>query len=164
MTMIDFEFGHLETILGTLDNLLDAVKRDIRSSEDPDGFGILDEGEAIIGLAFVACQNYLVARKKRRPKATYNCGPHHHSGLHVAHIINAGANYWKHNPEWPAAETEFNEQQERTAEVLRQVGAWHHDYRMSMLLAEISPTTSLTPLLGALDEWRSQLDPGGFIP
>jgi hypothetical protein len=103
MPRVDFDFPQLQEIATTLDGLLDEVQREIEVSEDPDGMGVLDRGEAIVGLGFVACQNYLVTRKGRRTKNVYDMGPFHGSQLHIARIVNEGANYWKHHPEWPDA-------------------------------------------------------------
>ena len=164
MTQVDFDFGHLRAIAGTLDALLDDVQREIHESPDPDSFGVFDRGEALIGLGFVACQNYLVARKKLRPKSTYDSGPLHSSQYYIARIINEGANYWKHHPEWPHDESQFSTFQQRTVNVLKDVGVWQHDYKLSNLLTEIASTMSFTSLLGQLDQWREALDPGGFIP
>lgn len=160
---VDFEFGHLRQIAATLDELLADVRREIDESPDPDGLGVFDRGEALIGLGFVACQNYLVARKKRRSNATYDSGPKH--GPHfIARLVNEGANYWKHHSEWPDDEVDYRDVQRRTARVLQDAGVLPHDYVLSNLLGELTGTRSFAALLVSLDAWRSELDPGGFVP
>lgn len=163
---IDIDFSLLRRILAHLDQLLAELHAEAAASEDPDSFGILDEIESVTGLALVACQNYLLARTRARHKATaYRCGPVGPAGVHVAEAINAGANYWKHHPEWPSDETQFSALALGTVSVLRSLGVWNTDYKASSLMFALVGAGGLSArLLDPLALWREALDPGGFIP
>lgn len=164
---VDYHFHYLEKILANFDGMLGELLVEARESDDPDGMGILDAIESITGLGFVACQNYLIARRQeRRGKAWYELGPQHESGLHIATIVNAGANYWKHHPEWPNDESALGPLPLASVSVLRQLDVWRHDYKTMHLLEELVGELRFAKLLSQLDAWRYALDPdgGGFVP
>ena len=62
----------------------------LKGCRDPDGFGLLDDIESLIGLGFVACQRYLT-RDLRMDEVhearSSRCGTNHRSGLTVAEIL-----------------------------------------------------------------------------
>lgn len=166
MPQIDIDLPLLRRIVASLDALLHELSLAATASDDPDGMGLLDQIESVVGLGFVACQNYMTTRVERRPKAAaLGCGPMH-GPLHLATIVNAGANYWKHHPEWPYDENELTGQPKATADTLRAAGVWQHDYKLTCLLHELVAPAPLSfeALLPHLRAWRDALDPGGFLP
>jgi hypothetical protein len=160
---IDFEFDFMVLTLDHLDELLRRLTEAHLSCEDPEGF--LDQMEWVYGMGFATIQAWSTARVRTRPKASsLACGPKH-AKLYVAKVINAAANYWKHNAEWPSDSSQYTAQQQATADILRDVGVWKHDYKLMNLLSDLVEPNRFCfrSLLPLLDEWRSALDPGGFL-
>lgn len=98
----------IETNLSTeLVELIDARLEELTDKwgapEVAELLGYYDSMEHLTGLGFVACQSYVTAIygilgvPKRK---ALRLGPNHGSGSSVATIVNAAANYWKHNHEW----------------------------------------------------------------
>jgi hypothetical protein len=101
--IIDLDLPFLEDAVTLIDSYLERLDRAITASSDPDGHGLLDQSEYIVGFGFVACQNYLTATATRSgvDKLTaLGVGPYHRTGLSFARLSNAAANYWKHRSEW----------------------------------------------------------------
>jgi hypothetical protein len=162
MPRIDLHFPMLENVLETLDRTLDDLK-DLADECD----AVLDDVEWVVGLGLVACQSYMTTRREAQKACdACACGPLHASGLHVAEIIHAGGNYWKHHPEWPLDEVQLSKDARRTADVLKRAGAWEADYKATVLLWElVEPAPArFASLLPHLAAWREALHPGGFIP
>ena len=160
--MIDCDFPFLRGLVPRLDEGIDQWCTLCEQADDPDGFGLYDEIESIVGSGFVVCQTYMMTRVRHRPKAaSLKVGPLHRSNLHMAEIINAGANYWKHNREWPDR-TNPPPLAKPTADVLRAVGVWGDDYTMTNLLHSLVDPAPLRIgfLLPHLSSWRDALDPG----
>ncbi len=59
--VMDFDLDLLVEMLTIVDRQVEVVESQIRQSSDPDGFGICDTMEGVVGLGFVACQQYLNA-------------------------------------------------------------------------------------------------------
>ena len=103
MTVFDFYLEFLTDSVEFLDRQLVRLDQEIQASPDPDGLGLFDRYEQVIGLGLVACQQYITATRTTigAPKEkVFNYGPHHRTGFQIASIINAGANFWKHSKEW----------------------------------------------------------------
>src|SRR5689334_3196376 len=95
-----------------------------RRSEDADMRGTYDAGDYVIGLGFVACQQYLTcvfAGRLIDKRAAMELGPQHACGVTYAMLVNAAANYWKHCSEWGGQDGE-RYRAGLTAEPLRQLG------------------------------------------
>jgi hypothetical protein len=148
-------YPQLVARLGLLDRQLGQLADACRESHSPDAEGILDDVEAVVGEGLFHCQHYMGQRKRTR-RGGFRCGPTYRQ-QYVAEVINAGANYWKHVSEWPA-ETELEDRQRRTLEVIRNAGGASQDYPLSDLLHAISPDARLSGLLPFLEHWRETLD------
>lgn len=101
--IVDFDLEFLREAAALVDANIERQERNASASPDPDGFGIFDHVEYVVGFGFVACQTYLVAiaSRKRLVKKDYlGLGPKHRTGRSMAELINAAANCWKHSPEW----------------------------------------------------------------
>ncbi|MGZ8410435.1 MAG: hypothetical protein ACXWVS_11055 [Hyphomicrobium sp.] len=153
-----------------------------KNSIDPEGLGLFDKGEYIIGMGFAACQRYMTSTfgpMKVEKEDALKIGPNHENGESIATIINAAANYWKHCDEWRhvsfAREPESNMvvailhdidiltgHQKKTIKQIETVTPWA-DYTCSNLLASLIKTSELSELrlsllVPFLEEWRNQLD------
>jgi hypothetical protein len=148
-------FPRLVNRLVALDESLSALYEQCSASSDPDGQGLLDEIEALIGEGFLHCQIYLTHRKGGA-RAPYACGPRHRSEYFAA-VINAAANYCKHEGEWPN-ESALGSHQARTLRVIRVASVTNSDYPLSTLLYALAPNARLSELIARIVEWREALD------
>jgi hypothetical protein len=104
LTDADYEFHLLGDATGLVDGRLAELNLEFRRSSDPDSDGILDRLEYISGFGFVACQAYITAHigyTKTPKKRALEVGPIHRCGVSCVALVNAAANHWKHEPEWP---------------------------------------------------------------
>ena len=54
---IESDTGFLREAAALVDNRLDKLVHDAKTCPDPDGYGLIDSSEYIIGFGFVACQS-----------------------------------------------------------------------------------------------------------
>ncbi len=113
----DYDLESLRELTLVLDARLDSIERSIQKYSDADMFG--DSAEAVCGLGFVACQQYLAATAswlgvEKTP--ALQCSPNHVCGDTIVSIVNHAANYWKHGDEWLLGKTE--KQQAKTQDGL----------------------------------------------
>lgn len=168
MTIFDFDLEFLVDSVEFIDRQLVRLEREIEYCPDPDGFGLFDRSEQIIGLGFVACQQYITVTRTTIgvPKdEAFNYGPKHKSDSEIVSIINAGANFWKHSSEWNSGKKGTC-----TKEILIKVlGDLEQDYVLSNLFhVLLSPLPlrfdQLVPfLVGWRDEIRQKYGNGGYI-
>lgn len=149
-------FPDLEAELAELDARLGVLAEGSRVSFDPDGLGIFDAMEQVVGLGFFRCQHYMVRRRGTAKKGAYFHGRSLRS-YSYAMVINAGANYWKHVDEW-GDEAALEPIQKPTLDVLLDAGVTQRDYRLSNLLWAIHPDQRLSRLLPHLIDWRDAFD------
>jgi hypothetical protein len=99
----EFEFSFLEDAAKLIDSRLNSLEHEASVSDDPDSLGIFDKAEYIIGFGLVACQTYITASSSQlrlSKKETLKFGSQHLCGYSIVCVVNAIANYWKHNSEW----------------------------------------------------------------
>ncbi len=137
------------------DRTLDELTGLCRESVDPDGEGILDAVEESIGHGFFYLQRYMIQRK-RTARNAYTCGPRVGT-LYFAQVINAAANYWKHQDEWPE-NIQPGSREHHTLSILCDAGATEPDYRLSQLLYVLEPQRTLSALLPQVVQWREAFD------
>lgn len=181
----DPSLGHLSIFIKMIDRELLDLQSKISSSQCPDSDGLFDRGEYLIGFGFVAIQRYVTETKQERGKLEGNIfryGFKLHGDLFLVEAINAGANYWKHEPEWPF-DVEFGNSnaealttisvkrdgqnltsiQRKTFDIVTKLTPYA-DYTLANLLAEIieqtskSPCLLFEPLLPYVAQWRDELD------
>jgi len=159
-TAFDFDLGFLRDLVQLLDRQLDQLEQEAAALPDPDGFGVLESADYLVGLGLVACQGYLAATygflhidKQKALKR----GPMHRSGYTIAELVNHGANFWKHRDEWSVDPNKAA--QERTLAALATLGCGAQDYPLTNLLAAlVLPTHDrLQALLSHLEAWRDAL-------
>src|ERR1700735_1235113 len=100
---LDFDLDFLKDFFTFLDEKLEDLQRRIEESPDPDQMGLIDDGEYLAGLGFVACQRYLSSTfgpKNIEKKDALDIGPKHIGGRTYARFLHSAANYWKHADEW----------------------------------------------------------------
>jgi hypothetical protein len=111
----------LDEALATLDSLLSEIEG-ADACEDPDQFGYFDRLEWVAGLGFTACQTYITETRSwfGTERASLSWGPRYGRGDHtIAQVVNAAANYWKHQAEWDWSTEDTRRQ--RTVDVLSAV-------------------------------------------
>ena len=156
----DFDLDLLRDVTSPIDTRITEVE----VHELADALGDLERLEHLVGLGFVACQAYLtstlatlsIGRDYRQ--AAFDAGPRHTSGLAVAAILNHGANYWKHHPEWEVEERSKRGQHARAA--LDSIGyPAESDYPLANVLYELvrPQPTSFAALIPQLEAWRDAL-------
>jgi hypothetical protein len=127
-------------------------------SSDADGDGLFDWGNALCGLGFVACQQYLNATYKhvspsKKKKSAIRSGPKFSASLFCAEVVDAAANYWKHQGEWDGT----GSQEKQTRAVLDSVFPSNKEWVMANVLYALlgGPEESrLCDILPLLKEWR----------
>ncbi len=97
----DFEF--LRELFAMFDSKLAQLQSRIEHCSDPDSSGLFDWSNFLAGSGFVACQTYLTSTFGPlgvSKETALSLGPHHSGGRSYATILNAAANFWKHQEEW----------------------------------------------------------------
>lgn len=116
-----FKIAYTKNIVVALDRELSVISKEIERSDDPDTLGLLDYYEQIHGVGFAVCQTFITSVHKGVNKsAFFSVGPFHSCGKSYAQIINACANYWKHNDEWERSS--LSGQAKSTIEVIESLG------------------------------------------
>ncbi len=120
---IGFDTGFLREATALVDDRLDKLDREAKTHPDPDSYGLYDSAEYITGFGFVACQTYLTAVSRwsdLNKGEALKLGPKHRSGRPMIELVNACANYWKHNPEWSLDSP--STQAQRTIDIVASLG------------------------------------------
>lgn len=158
---IDYDLELLSKLLGVIDQQLNEFEERFQSFEEADAFGEFDWAEHIAGFGFVACQTYI--------SATYPCSRmtkrealerkpfQEPSGQPVVAILNAAANFWKHNPEWPLERSSARQDVIRLA--FEDLGhPADGEYPLSGLLTELTAGSArFGGILPLLRDWRDEL-------
>jgi hypothetical protein len=159
-TALDIDLGFLRDLVQLLDRHLEQLEREAAVLPDPDGSGVFESADYLVGLGLVACQGYLAATYgflRIEKQEALKRGPMHCSGYTIAELVNHGANFWKHRDEWTVDPNKAA--QERTLAALAALGCEGHDYPLTSLLAAlVLPTHGrLQALLSHLEAWRDAL-------
>lgn len=157
----DGELWRLQELFEILDEKLDDIDARMKESADPDSDGLCDRGEYFIGLGFVAIQQYLVETimfTGLTKSEAYELGPKHPSGATYVGLINACANWWKHEPEWfDAGEVPKNGM--KSFGLVTEVTD-SPSYQLSNVLASFCKAgekVRFSCVVGHLKEWRSNV-------
>jgi hypothetical protein len=125
--VFDFDLDLLVELLEVVDHQILRIEDEISRSPDPDSFGHFDRMEGVIGLGFVACQQYINATYPqiwgKNKSEAIQAPPKHSSGQSVTEVINAAANFLKHHDEWPVGtdKKQTNKREEQIRVLLRDV-------------------------------------------
>jgi len=123
----------------------------------------LDDVESLMGLGFVACQQFLVSTYRRFGDDKWVLlakGPQHLSGVSYAKVVNAAANFWKHQGEWVAGSE--GGQEASTRAVLDKLFSTRKEYVLgNVLRALVKPEDArFARLVPWLERWRDSLAAG----
>ena len=158
-------FPFIRDLFELLDARMEQLVAEIEASDDPDGFGLLDDAEHVFGMGLVAAQRYLTSVRGWHDISkndALNSGPIHSGGQSFAKIINAAANYWKHIDEWDLGAVVHRDIdgletfQSNTMRVIESVTPWA-DYTLANLLHALIGEPQLSLLLPILQQWREEL-------
>lgn len=156
----DPELFYLQELCGLLDFKISEIAERISQSSDPESEGLFEYAEYFLGTGLCAMQRYIIdvlGMKKIKKKEVLHLGKKFNEEESIVEIINAAANWWKHEPEWPFP-LEYETSGELTKKTIDLVlGNASYPYVFSTLLATISPSEklSVSPLIPYLVEWRS---------
>ncbi len=175
MHMIDAvtDFNCLTRFVELVDAEIEKVTAHIRPHKDENK---CDYGEYFIGLGFVAFQRYIASvypYMNLKKEEALGVGPFVSENLSLARALNVGANYWKHEPEWPfvfdidgvLVLRDFDgldRFSQNTVKNIEKLTPWA-DYTLANLLAgilgsfEFSADLSFSPLLPKIQEWTFEL-------
>jgi len=157
----DIELDRLRELLEVLDGKLCQIEKSILNSADPESDGLFDRGEYFIGVGFVAIQQHfidsLIALDINKKEA-YSLGSKHSSGVSCAAVINAAANWWKHEAEW-FKNGSVPKNGERTFEIIMNISN-QYEYALSNVLASFSESKDLSltkSVIPHVEEWTKAL-------
>ena len=182
---IDSCFSNLTIFLQMIDCELSKIDSKIVYSRDPTSEGLCDLGEYLIGYGFIAMQRYIVStypQNGKNKKESLKHGIKLYDDLFLIEVINAGANYCKHEPEWPynvehgnadedgmtpikvnRSDNDLSDLQKKSFNIITTLTPYA-DYTLSNLLAEIlkrisyDSSLSFAPILPFIEQWRKELD------
>ncbi len=127
---------------------------------------LLDDIDDVIGEGFHRCQRYM--RRRIGPNPSLGPDPRFPKGLrcgpklgtrYVAEAIWEGANYWKHDGEWPLDVERLTPRQQRTLCLFRDLGITDNEYILIRLLEMLAPKgLGLLFLTQLLMLWRAAYD------
>jgi hypothetical protein len=162
LTMVDTRFAEIE-------EQLQAV-----TAEHP----LHEEGDDLIGFAFVACQRYITEIKNDLRLDTgvaLAVGPVSSGGQTVARVVSSAANAWKHEAEWdlvvetaPADASGMHRilnvsiapppSGARTVrELMDAVSNESWDYKFAAALRLLTPTMRFAAVATLLEAWRDAM-------
>ena len=103
LTDFDYQKGLTSQLINIIDERIDELY-DLIENSHIDDESIFESIEHIVGLGFVVLQQYIAVvygNLQKEKEDVLPKGPKHKSGNTFAKIVNASADYWKHNSEWP---------------------------------------------------------------
>jgi hypothetical protein len=157
----DPEYGLLSELLDILDGQLEEITKKIIQSKDPESDGLTDKGEYFIGIGFTAIQQYLaetlILTGVSKSRAL-ELGQEYSENVTYVAIINAAANWWKHEPEW-FPEGPKRADSIKVSEIISEI-AQSEQYCLSNVLENLSAPSkvSLCSLLPRLRAWRQSIE------
>ena len=158
--ILDLDLQFLREFVRLLDTHLQQLEEETALVSDPDGCGVYDAAEHIVGLGFTACQGYLAATYgdlQMKKEEALKVGPGHRSGYTIAALVNHAAHFWKHHEEWSLNPN--SPAQARTQAALAALDIEGSDYPLTRgLAALVLPTRGrFHALLSHLEAWRDAL-------
>ncbi|WP_137820866.1 hypothetical protein [Pseudomonas sp. D(2018)] len=166
----EYELWLLRDCLSLLDAKLAELSTQIEIAGHPEVDGLADKAEYYAGLGFVAMQRYLTSIQSRSAFQgdSLRFGASYGGGVFVVEVINAAANYWKHEDEWGLLNivrrdtSALKYRSRTTVEALEKITPWDA-YTCSNIVAALNSDgeVRMLPLLGYLEGWRLALMGGG---
>lgn len=166
--LLSFENEVHDTQLPILTGLLEYIDTELQKIQvctdaglDVDSIGVLETGEYLIGVGFVAVQQHLnesLMKKYLKKHDAFSLGPIHSTNASSISIINAAANWWKHESEWHRL-GEVPKNGERTYKTIMDISN-QHDYALSNVLASFSESKNLSfseSIIPCMEEWSKAI-------
>lgn len=151
---LDFEKEFLRDCFALVDARISKLETYVDPSDPESDCYIFDPMDHILGVGFVAAQRYVasVCGWFKVPKGdALRLGPKHSSGVSIAEIVNAAANFRKHCEE---PDTGIRES---TKKILTSIGVDHEgSYVVSNILAQIG-IKKISELMISLIAWRDSV-------
>ena len=154
----DMQLQTLTEFLEFIDSKLLQIESEASESFDPDAMGLFDRGEYFIGIGFVAVQQHLnesLIEKYLKKNDAFSLGPVHSSNASSISIINAAANWWKHESEWQRLEQTPNNTYKTIMGISEQ-----QDYALSNVLASFSDSDELSftkSIIPCVEQWTKEI-------
>lgn len=162
MYEMDWQYSSTHRVLVALDGAMNDIEKNTPPHED--GIDMLDSSEGVVGVAFVALQQYITASnaaaRRAFPGRQVGC-----AAMRVKHCqvvgdvpfvegVWAAANYFKHHDEWE--DWQPKGKSHVTISVLRQLGVNETtDFPCNRLVEALQEKwTPLVDLLSPLSKWR----------
>ena len=166
LTDIDYQKGLTSQLINIIDERID----ELISLEEEEEIGeeIFEYIEHIVGLGFVVLQQYMTVVygdfKKDKTDALSK-KPKHESGNTFAKIVDASADYWKHNGQWPL-DTRRNRKGKEDIEAIFETISINSPisvndyYPLVNILSELSHTEKgqFNAVFKKIQEWRNELN------
>lgn len=166
LTDFDFQKGLTSQLINIIDESIDELYELIEENSHIDDESIVESMEHIVGLGFVVLQQYMTVvcgDLQINKKDALSKGPKYKSGKTFSEIVNASANYWKHNSEWPLDKNcSYKEKIEAIFKTIihgRPVSVNDY-YPLGNILFELSHTENgrFNAVFKKILEWRSELN------
>lgn len=170
--MIDFQKGLTSQLINIIDERIDKLYDLIENSHIDDERiesieSIFESIEHIVGLGFVVLQQYITVVRgdfKKDKKNALSKEPKHESGNTFAKIVDASADYWKHNGEW-RLDTDRNRKGKEDIEAIFETISINSPvsvndyYPLVKILSELSHTKNrrFNAVFKKILEWRDEL-------
>ena len=159
--LLTVETNLARELIGLIDEKLSELSRKSTETEIADLLGYFDSMEHLTGLGFVTCQTYMTAVygiTKVDKKTALSFGPFHSYGASIAEVVNAAANYWKHNNEWSLDKTP--KRREAIEATFKDIGfPIGTEYPLSGILTELAEPddASFMPVMNKLRTWENEV-------
>lgn len=169
--IIDYRKGLTSQLINIIDERIDELWPLIKNSHIDDESiesieSIFEIIEHIVGLGFVVLQQYMTVvygNLQKDKKDVLPKGPKHESGNTFAKIVDASANYWKHNSEWSLDKNRsYKEKSEaffKTVSINGHPVSVNDYYLLVNILFELSHTEKgqFNAVFKKILEWRNEL-------
>ncbi|MEZ8381426.1 hypothetical protein AB6C48_21600 [Vibrio splendidus] len=156
--IIDLNFSILSETFELLDAKLAEIAVEIANSFDAESLGVYDRAEHFVGLGFTVMQQYFVDTlllTNIDKSVAYSLGPKVTDNVSLVSLVNASANWWKHEAEW-FGKNELPKQAESTLKRVLNISE-SHDYALTNVLVFLvgDKRLAFSPLIPRLMEWRN---------
>jgi len=155
----DTQLPILTVFLEYIDTELLKIQDRVDAGYDVSSTGAFDIGEYLIGIGFVAVQQHLnesLMNNYLKKNEAFSLGPIHSTNASSISIINAAANWWKHESEWHRL-GEVPRNGERTYNTIMDISN-QRDYALSNVLASFSDSKKLSfseSIIPCIEEWSN---------
>ena len=167
LTDFDYQKGLTSQLINIIDERIDELY-DLIENSHIDDESIFESIEHIVGLGFVVLQQYMTVvygNLQKEKEDVLPKGPKHKGGNTFAKIVNASADYWKHNSEWPLDTTRNRKGKEKIEAIFKMISINGHPvsandyYPLVNILFELSHTENrrFSAVFKKILEWRSEL-------